>query len=432
MISNTKLRTKNTSSILIYHHLGLGDHIMCHGIVREYCKKYNRVTIFSRPNNYPSVSFMFRDLENLTIIKGNDDFAVKFISKNSSAVGAEKYDEIKIIGFQNLNRSSGVPLEKQFYDTAGLSISKKWDSFYVERGFEKEKSVFSKYAPKEDYVFVHEDTSRKYIIKRKYINKNYKIFLPDNKIAENIFDYCTIIEKAKEIHVIDSSFMFLVDCLNYNNPNQKLYIHRYSRENNEWQLPILKKNWYIITPESTILDPIKRILESLYHSKIIFFNNSIYRRVIRKFFRDMGWIMGRPQKPDLVALIRRHVPEKSFSEVSHQKNGGGQNLLIAKEAGATKTMMVKIDALNNAEPSDIVFYHEIIKENSISIELLEKIRQVTKELLIINVPTVLGYSNKKNNRLTPKEVESMLVQKGFVIKEKHIFPLETCFVCKTS
>lgn len=420
------------SNILIYHHLGLGDHIMCHGIVREYCKKYDQVSIFSRLNNYPSVSFMFRDLKNLTIIKGDDDFARDLISKNQHASNTEKYDEVKIIGFQDLNRNSGVPLEKQFYDTAGLSISKKWDSFYVERDFEKEKSVFNKYAPKEDYVFVHEDTSRKYIIKRKYINKNYKIFLPNNKIAENIFDYCTIVEKAKEIHVIDSSFMFLVDCLNYNNPNQKLYIHRYSRENNEWQLPILKKNWYIITPESTILDPIKRTLESLYHSKIIFFNNSIYRRATRKFFRDMGWIMGRPQKPDLTALIRRHVPEKSFSEVSRQKNRNQQNLLIAKEAGATKTMVVEIDALNNAEPSDIVFYYEIIKENSISIELLEKLYRITKELLIIDVPTVLGYSNKKNKPLTSKEVESMLVQKGFVIKERHIFPFETCFVCKTS
>ena len=34
------------SEIYLYHHLGLGDHISCHGIVRYYCEKYNKVKIF--------------------------------------------------------------------------------------------------------------------------------------------------------------------------------------------------------------------------------------------------------------------------------------------------------------------------------------------------------------------------------------------------
>jgi hypothetical protein len=233
------------SNILLCHHRRLGDHIICHGIVREYCKKYKKVAIFSLPHNFPSVSFMYRDLKNLTIIKGNDAFVKRFIFLNTFKFGKFKYNQIKLVGFQYLNQYSGVPFEKQFYQIAGVDFAKKWESFFVERDLERERALFKQASLKKDYVFLHEDVRRNFIIYREKIKKNYAIFTPDKKLTENIFDYCTIIEKAKEIHVIDSSFMFLIDCLNYENPDQKLYVHRYARENDAWLLPVLKKNWHI-------------------------------------------------------------------------------------------------------------------------------------------------------------------------------------------
>lgn len=235
------------SSILLYHHLGLGDHIMCHGIVREYCKKYDRVGIFSKPHNYPSVSFMYRDLSNLIIIKGNDDYAKKFIFLNKLKLGKYRYHTVKIVGHEYLNRTSNVPLEQQFYQVAGVDFTKKWENFFVKRDAAKEESIFKKVSLGNEYVFIHEDTERGFKINRTYVNKNYAVFTPDKKLTDNIFDYCLIIEKANEIHVIDSSFMFLIDCLPYENPTQKLFIHRYARENEEWLLPVLKKSWNIIT-----------------------------------------------------------------------------------------------------------------------------------------------------------------------------------------
>lgn len=237
------------SSVLLYHHLGLGDHIMCHGIVREYCKKYNRVGIFSKSHNYPSVSFMYRDLSNLTIIKGDDGYAKKFIFLNRLKFGRYRYDSIKIIGHEYLDRASNIPLEQQFYQFAGVDFAKKWENFFVKRDTAREEALFKRVplSKFKDYAFIHEDRDRGFKINRAYINENYAVFAPDKKLTDNIFDYCAIIEKAKEIHVIDSSFMFLVDCLPYENPVQKLYIHRYARENEKWLLPVLKKSWNIIT-----------------------------------------------------------------------------------------------------------------------------------------------------------------------------------------
>jgi hypothetical protein len=68
---------------------------------------------------------------------------------------------------------------------------------------------------------------------------------PLKALTNNVFDYCTLIERAEEIHVVDSAFMFLVDNLSYSNPRQKLFVHRYARQNPPWNMPVLKKPWTI-------------------------------------------------------------------------------------------------------------------------------------------------------------------------------------------
>ncbi len=250
------MKNKSTSSLLIYLPIGLGDHLRYHGIVREYCKKYGRVGIFSVPRFYPSVSFMYRDIKNLTIIKGaykkgEYTFAKKFIFLNKLKIGKYRYDEIKILQNNSLKKDSEITFEEQIYRLAGIDFSKKWSSFFVARDLSREREIFKQFAPKGDYVFVHEDAYRNMTINRDKINKNYAIFPSNEKMIDNIFDYCTIIEKAKEVHVIDSSFMFLVDCLRYKNKDQKLFIHRYSRENDEYLLPVLRKKWDILTSTKT-------------------------------------------------------------------------------------------------------------------------------------------------------------------------------------
>lgn len=270
-------------SVLIYHHLGLGDHIMCHGIVREYCKKYDKAALFSLPRNLASVSFMYRDIPNLEIIGGDEAFIKNYLAQNGA-----KYDSVKIIGFEYLNRQSGEPLEKQFYKIAGVDLAKKWDGFFVKRDFEKEKALYDRLAPKTDYVFLHEDAPRNYRIDRKKIGRKYKIFEPDPKLTENLFDYCSIIEKAKEIHVIDSSFMFLIDCLAYKNPEQKLFLHRYARENEAWKFPILKKNWRILTLAKPTAQ-ITRFQKMLDTAESSLLTGRLTKRMTRKIYRTFGW-----------------------------------------------------------------------------------------------------------------------------------------------
>ncbi len=232
------------SSILFDYHQGLGDHIICSGIVREYCKKYDRVGIFCLSRNYPSISFLYRDLANLRIHRV-ESYAEKYRFRllNAFRFGKNHYDTVHVIGAYD--QESGILFERQIYKLAGFDIKKKWENFFVKRDAEREQNLGKKAGLSGPYAFVHDDG--RYPLDSARIASPLPLFRPDPKLTESMFDYCGIIERADEIHVIDSSFMFLVDCLPYTNQNQKLFVHRYARLNPPVQMPLLKKQWHILT-----------------------------------------------------------------------------------------------------------------------------------------------------------------------------------------
>lgn len=231
------------SSILIYHPLGLGDHIVCNGLVREQCRRYDRVGLYCFKRNEPSISFMYRDLKNLhlQVIYSQKEIR-RFFFWYRLVLGDTRYDSL--LHVRIFDAETGVKYERQFYNSAGISLEALWNSFYVARDREREQSLAQKMHATGPYIFLHDDA--RYLIDSKKVSSSLPVMRPSTALTDNIFDYCGVLEHAEEIHVIDSSFMFLVDCLPYTNPHQRLFVHRYARDNMSWNLPILKKDWRII------------------------------------------------------------------------------------------------------------------------------------------------------------------------------------------
>jgi hypothetical protein len=236
-------------NVIIAHHLGLGDIIVCNGIVNEYSKRYDNVIIFSKHNcsysgskNITSIRGMYSDNPRVTVIPVNDDYDMfNYIKTNTN-----NFTDVKVIGFTQLNPNAGINFEKQFYAHAEINFNKKWESFHIGRNLNKEKNIKNAIIVDDaSYVFVHDDISRNMIIDTSFLQGKL-VKRPDKIYSDNIFDFCTLIELAEEIHVIDSCFMFLIDALPYINNKQKLFIHRYSRSNDDWLLPELRKEWVII------------------------------------------------------------------------------------------------------------------------------------------------------------------------------------------
>ena len=57
----------------VYHHLGLGDHIICNGMVRYFKEIYGKIKVFCKPHNYKNVEYMYRDDDNIEVLSIGED-----------------------------------------------------------------------------------------------------------------------------------------------------------------------------------------------------------------------------------------------------------------------------------------------------------------------------------------------------------------------
>jgi hypothetical protein len=223
-------------SLYIYHHLGLGDHIICNGLVRHYYKLYDRIYLFCKSHNFSAVSYMYRDLNNLKIIKMSDYEIRQFMQINPTnnylVIGHEEYRKA-------VRLNSRIIWDVFFYEQVKLNIDNKYTDFYINRDIEKEKNVYYnilKLKDNEKYIFIHDADDRKIY---KNIPKDIKIIKPINKDI-NLFHFLYTIENAQEIHVVNSSFFNLIECMQLK--HDKLFYHHYARPNED---PYIKLNWTI-------------------------------------------------------------------------------------------------------------------------------------------------------------------------------------------
>jgi len=230
------------NSVYIYHHLGLGDHIIANGMVRTIAKQYEIVYLFCKPRNFKNVSFMYRDLDNLKIIVAEDNTVKNFIKFNPN----NNYIIAGHNSFQKIfdNPKNKLHIDEIFYKLANVSFENKWDEFFIKRNLEREKELFNKLglSVNEEYVFVHDKEDNK-IIKE---IPNIKIIKPDNT-DYLLFDFLYVIEHAKEIHCINSSFFCLIDCIKTIN-SDKMCIHDYNLSDYSFKLMgKFRKCWKLIT-----------------------------------------------------------------------------------------------------------------------------------------------------------------------------------------
>jgi hypothetical protein len=138
--------------------------------------------------------------------------------------------------------------DKGFYESANVPFEAKWDNFYFERDIEKEKDVFYNILglkDNEEYVFIHQGSADNKNFLDKYIPQNIKIINPADYLQVGIFDFLYTIEHAKEVHVANSSFMNIIDCIQLN--TDRLFLHSYARTDmGDNPNPALKLNWNIL------------------------------------------------------------------------------------------------------------------------------------------------------------------------------------------
>lgn len=208
----------------LLHHLGLGDHIICNGMVRNFCEQNDQINLFCYSQYYENLKHMFRDLKNLVLLNFETESHIHdFIHRN------DLYPNLIKIGYQNLFPllHENTSFDVVFYELAKMDFETRFSKFFFERDFQREEKLIKFLNPtNEPYIFVHDDPERNFVIN---VKSKFKIIKNDKRFL--LFDYLGLLENANEIHLMQSSFRDLLNSYKISKPRiyQHNYVRNYSR-----------------------------------------------------------------------------------------------------------------------------------------------------------------------------------------------------------
>jgi len=234
-------------NVYLHQHLGLGDQIICNGLTRILCNKYNTIFLFVHEHNIENIKFMYRDLKykiQFIEIKPYYDWTQQVFFVASFRKLFPLADHL-MIGYSNLDESD-KKFDIAFYEQLNLNFSKRFSDFYVERDLNREMNLFNNLNIKEhNYILINSVTSTTVtdINVKKYTQfKNYPIVnVQKLSNSELIFDWIYTCLNAAEIFSVDGGFKAMIDSFILTQP---LYFN--VREKNDLLYATSQNDWKLI------------------------------------------------------------------------------------------------------------------------------------------------------------------------------------------
>lgn len=209
--------TEKFKELVLHHHLGLGDHIICNGMVYGIIEKYDveQLYLMVRSNNLPTVNNMYEDCDIVIPVSlpyENYHQEQKFIAEYRTDI---PHLDIMYTG------DPKTYFDLEFYTMAGVDFQDRWDKFKMPKDNTASIELYKQIIKDTEYCLIHcEGSEGKYDLN---IDTNLPKVYIDPKLSRSALDWADIIKNAKEIHCIDSAIIHLVDSLELS--AEKLYYH---------------------------------------------------------------------------------------------------------------------------------------------------------------------------------------------------------------
>lgn len=240
----------NHRPLFVHHHLGMGDHIMCNGLIRSLLndgKYYTNLYVFSKEKNAARVARMFDDDSRIGVIAiPESQNEVVFVNNVISTYGIVDFIRCGFGAIDNLiSMGLASNFDEVFYITAGIPFDYKWSKFKIRRDTKEENRILKKLNPSGlPFMFVHDDPSRGFVINPPN-PKNLLII--KNDPSEDLFNMIGIFEAASEIHCMESSISNLIEFI----PTIicPLYMHNSIRMDSSGHIENAtsrEKNWIVV------------------------------------------------------------------------------------------------------------------------------------------------------------------------------------------
>lgn len=219
-----------SDNLLVVWHLGLGDAIACRAILKQASTRYRTVWVGAKSHNLDSVRGLFADIPGVRVLNlghSKPDLAQRIMQKTAAALNIPLLS-LGIFGEGFLDSSSSHNFDESFYAQGGVSFSERVEGVSFPRDLDLERELEQELALGEDpFCFVHEDLSRGFVIEKCRLPENLRqVRSEDLKYRFPITAWVGVIMRAREIHVIESSFAALAESID---PPGKKVAHRYAR-----------------------------------------------------------------------------------------------------------------------------------------------------------------------------------------------------------
>ena len=228
-----ELKNIQHKEIIIHHHSGLGDAIICNGMVNFLSKKFDKVYLASFRKIHDHLEYLYSENKKVELL----------IYDNAIELYRNKKLPVLRIGFEKNSKNFNT----SFYEQLNLDYQISYDNFHLPIDEKKQQELLNHllkvYEIDNEYALIHQVSSYGEVeinlkdnLKKIFVEKETDIF-------KNIFLYKKVIENAKEVHCIDSSFLHLVERVD---TKADLFFHNYKTNRQKPEKLILKKDWLII------------------------------------------------------------------------------------------------------------------------------------------------------------------------------------------
>jgi len=208
--------------IIIFPHLGIGDFLCCLSAIRIYAEQF-KIHLIIKAEYEDKIKFFLRDITDIEyILVHNDRYQDLKFDQGIPVIGVGQHrtgQPIKIKDFPGV-----------FYSDFNLPKSEMFSNFFYIRDMFEENKVYDEITKDHpEYIVIHDDPTRGLVVDdQKIPNDVYRVYLGrEYKDIPMIYSK-KLLEHAKEIHCIDSSFLWFVGM---NRIETKKVLHSAARKN---------------------------------------------------------------------------------------------------------------------------------------------------------------------------------------------------------
>jgi hypothetical protein len=194
--------------ILVATRGGLGDQIICNGIINHWSETYH-VILPVRKDFIPSMQCLYMDNPNVEIIQADHQTLGPWHEQEMADKCHQYAAQYISLGTLGINETI---YQESMYEYAGLPFEYRYSKFRFPSEVKNRQNLFQHYVQaKEPYSLVHRwgSSGPAYF----HVDATTYPIIEVVPHSNNIFDWIDLILNATEIHCLPSSFFHLVDSI---------------------------------------------------------------------------------------------------------------------------------------------------------------------------------------------------------------------------